>query len=58
MSDARWSIEKWQSLLRTLFRPEHVAFFPHKVFRWDAEGIYRDCFSHLSADIYLAEKQL
>lgn len=44
MSAARWSIDKWQDLLRRLFRPEHAAFFPHKVFRWDAEGIYRDCF--------------
>ena len=44
MTIARWSIEKWQGLFRTLFRPEHVAFFPHKVFRWDAQGIYRDCF--------------
>ncbi len=44
MSDTRWSIDKWQELLRALFRPEHVAFFPHKIFRWDAEGIYRDCF--------------
>jgi len=44
VSTARWSIDKWQDLFRTLFRPEHGAFFPHKVFRWDAEGIYRDCF--------------
>jgi len=44
MATARWSITTWQELLRTLFRPEHVAFFPHKVFRWDAQGIYRDCF--------------
>ena len=44
MSTVRWPIEKWQGLLRTLFRPEHVAFFPHKIFRWDAQGIYRDCF--------------
>ena len=44
MSTARWSIDRWHDLFRTLFRPEHAAFFPHKVFRWDAEGIYRDCF--------------
>ncbi len=44
MSIARWSIDKWQDLLRTLFRPEHAAFFPHKVFRWNAHGIYLDCF--------------
>ena len=44
MITARWSIDTWQDLFRTLFRPEHVAFFPHKVFRWDAQGIYRDCF--------------
>lgn len=44
MSIVRWPIDKWQDLFRTLFRPEHVAFFPHKVFRWDARGIYRDCF--------------
>jgi hypothetical protein len=44
MSAARWSIDKWQDLLRMLFRPEHASFFPHKVFRWDAESIYRDCF--------------
>ncbi len=44
MSDMRWSIDRWQGLLRALFRPEHVAFFPHKIFRWDATGIYRDCF--------------
>ena len=44
MSTARWSIDRWHDLFRTLFRPDHVAFFPHKVFRWDAEGIYRDCF--------------
>ncbi len=44
MSTARWSIDRWHALFRTLFRPEHVAFFPHKVFRWDAQGIYRDCF--------------
>ncbi len=44
MSTARWSIDRWHDLFRTLFRPEHVAFFPHKVFRWDAQGIYRDCF--------------
>lgn len=44
MSTIRWSIDKWHNLFRMLFRPEHVAFFPHKVFRWDAQGIYRDCF--------------
>ena len=44
MSATRWSIDKWQDLLRMLFRPEHASFFPHKVFRWDAQGIYRDCF--------------
>ena len=44
MSTMRWSTERWQDLLRALFRPEHVAFFPHKIFRWDAHGIYRDCF--------------
>ncbi len=44
MSETRWSIEQWHDLLRVLFRPEHVAFFPHKIFRWDAQGIYRDCF--------------
>ncbi len=44
MATVRWSIDKWHNLFRTLFRPEHVAFFPHKVFRWDAKGIYRDCF--------------
>jgi len=44
VSTARWSIDRWHDLFRTLFRPEHAAFFPHKVFRWDAEGIYRDCF--------------
>gem|GEM_PF-1672136 len=44
MSTVRWSIDTWHNLFRTLFRPEHVAFFPHKVFRWDAQGIYRDCF--------------
>ena len=44
MSTARWSIDRWHDLFRTLFRPEHVAFFPHKVFRWDAENIYQDCF--------------
>jgi len=44
MSTVRWSIGKWHNLFRMLFRPEHVAFFPHKVFRWDAQGIYRDCF--------------
>jgi hypothetical protein len=44
MTTARWSIDRWQDLFRTLFRPEHVAFFPHKVFRWDAQGIYQDCY--------------
>lgn len=44
MTTARWSIDTWQNLFRTLFRPEHVAFFPHKVFRWDAQGIYQDCY--------------
>ncbi len=44
MSGTRWSIDTWHDLLCALFRPEHVAFFPHKIFRWDAEGIYRDCF--------------
>jgi len=44
VSTARWSIDRWHDLFRTLFRPEHVAFFPHKVFRWDVEGIYQDCF--------------
>ena len=44
MSTERWSIDRWHDLFRTLFRPEHAAFFPHKIFRWDAQGIYRDCF--------------
>ncbi len=44
MATARWSIDRWHDLLRRLFRPEHAAFFPHKVFRLDAQGIYRDCF--------------
>ena len=44
MATARWSIDTWQDLFRTLFRPEHVAFFPHKVFRWDSKGIYQDCY--------------
>ena len=40
----RWPVDKWHTLFRMLFRPDHVAFFPHKVFRWDVQGIYRDCF--------------
>jgi len=44
MSTERWPIDRWHDLFRTLFRPEHAAFFPHKIFRWDAQGIYRDCF--------------
>ena len=44
MTTAPWSIDKWHDLFRMVFRPEHIAFFPHKVFRWDAQGIYRDCF--------------
>ncbi len=44
MTTTRWSVKQWHDLFRTLFRPEHVAFFPHKVFRWNPEGIYQDCF--------------
>ncbi len=44
MATVPWSIDKWHDLFRMLFRPEHVAFIPHKVFRWDTQGIYRDCF--------------
>lgn len=44
MSTARWSIDRWHELFRKLFRPEHFAFFPHKVFRGDTQGIYRDGF--------------
>jgi hypothetical protein len=44
MATVRWSIDQWHDLFRTLFRPEHIAFFPHKVFRWDAQRVYRDCF--------------
>ncbi len=44
MSLARWPADRWHALFRMLFRPDHVAFFPHKVFRWDGQGMYRDCF--------------
>jgi len=50
MATARWSIDKWQDFFRTIFRPEHVAFFPHKVFRWDHQGIYLDCFYPFKCD--------
>ncbi|MEX0829266.1 MAG: hypothetical protein WD032_03410 [Nitrospirales bacterium] len=53
MATARWSIDKWQDLFRTLFRPEHVAFFPHKVFRWDAQAIYLDCFYPFPCEHFL-----
>ncbi len=53
MAIVRWSIETWQNLLQSLFRPEHIAFFPHKIFRWDAQGIYRDCYYPFPCEHFL-----
>ena len=53
MSAVRWSIDKWQDLFRMLFRPEHASFFPHKVFRWNAQGIYQDCFFPFDCEHFL-----
>ncbi len=44
MSGARWSPATWETLLSSIFRLDHVSFLPHKIFRWDQHGIYRDCF--------------
>ena len=44
MASARWSKVTWEVLLSQIFRPEQAFFFPHKVFRWNANGIYEDCF--------------
>jgi hypothetical protein len=44
MSEERWSKAMWEEFLRRIFRVDHVSFVPHKIFRWDEHGIYRDCF--------------
>ena len=58
MSTVRWSLDKWHDMFRALFRPEHVAFFPHKVFRWDAQGIYLDCFFPFPCEHLLGEEAI
>ncbi|HBP87334.1 MAG TPA: hypothetical protein PKK23_04580 [Nitrospirales bacterium] len=44
MSEERWSKAMWEEFLGIMFRVDHVSFVPHKIFRWDKNGIYRDCF--------------
>jgi hypothetical protein len=44
MAVGRRSQEEWRMLLARIFRMDHVSLLPHKIFRWDRDGIYRDCF--------------
>lgn len=40
----RWSKATWEEFLSRIFQKDHVSFIPHKIFRWDKNGIYRDCY--------------
>lgn len=44
MSRERWSKAMWEDFLSRIFSGDHVSFIPHKIFRWDKNGIYQDCF--------------
>jgi hypothetical protein len=44
MQKERWTISQWQDFLKLIFRPEHIAFLPHKIFRWNEQGVYQDCY--------------
>ena len=44
MSRERWTKAMWEEFLSRIFSGDHVSFVPHKIFRWDEHGIYRDCF--------------
>lgn len=44
MSVIRWSKTTWEVFLSQIFRPDQAFFFPHKFFRWNANGVYEDCF--------------
>ncbi len=44
MSMSRWSSTSWEVVLGHIFRRDHASFFPHKIFRWNAHGVYVDCF--------------
>ena len=44
MSVTRWSRATWEVILGQVFRPDQAFIFPHKIFRWNARGIYEDCF--------------
>jgi hypothetical protein len=53
MSEERWSKAMWENFLGRIFRVDHVSFVPHKIFRWDENGIYRDCYFPVSCRHFL-----
>jgi len=53
MSQERWSKARWEELLSRVFRVDHASFVPHKIFRWDNSGIYRDCYCPVSCRHFL-----
>ncbi len=58
MSTERWIPATWETFLSMIFRVDHVSFFPHKIFRWDSHGIYRDCFFPVSCHHLLGGEHL
>lgn len=58
MSSERWTSARWEQLLSSIFRVDHVSFFPHKIFRWDRNGVYRDCYFPVSCEHLLGGEKL
>ena len=44
MKVSRWDVDVWHTVLGNIFRPDVLAFFPHKIFLIDKQGTYLDCF--------------
>ena len=58
MSSEGWQKAAWEEFLSRMFRVDHVSFFPHKIFRWDKNGIYRDCYFPVSCHHILGGEHL
>ena len=58
MSRTRWSQSTWEVFLSQIFRLDHASFFPHKFFRWNANGVYEDCFFPLPCQHLLGGEAL
>ena len=58
LSQNRWPPTTWHTLLGAIFRPEHLPFFPAKIFRLNSHNQYIDCFFPITCEHFCGGQQI